>query len=63
MSTNVYKRFDPRVMEREEHIGINSELPTMKVMMLTTTFNNIPGISWLSILLVEEINHQPVASN
>jgi len=30
MSTNVYKRFDPRVMEREERIGINRGLPTMK---------------------------------
>jgi hypothetical protein len=29
MSTNVYKRFDPRVMEREERIGINCGLPTM----------------------------------
>jgi hypothetical protein len=29
MSTNVYKRFDPRVMEREERIGINRGLPTM----------------------------------
>ena len=29
MSTNVYKRFDPRVMEREERIGINRLLPTM----------------------------------
>jgi hypothetical protein len=26
MSTNVYKRFDPRVMEREERIGINRGL-------------------------------------
>ena len=30
MSTNVYKRFNPRVMEREECIGINGGLPTMK---------------------------------
>ena len=29
MSTNVYKRFDPRVMEREELIGINRGSPTM----------------------------------
>jgi hypothetical protein len=29
MSTNVYKRFDPRVMESEERIGINRGLPTM----------------------------------
>ena len=29
MSTNVSKRFDPRVMEREECIGINRGLPTM----------------------------------
>jgi hypothetical protein len=29
ISTNVYKRFDPRVMEREERIGINGGLPTM----------------------------------
>jgi len=29
MSTNVYKRFDPRVMEREERIEINRGLPTM----------------------------------
>ena len=29
MSTNVYKRFDQRVMEREERIGINGGLPTM----------------------------------
>jgi hypothetical protein len=27
--TNVYKRFDPRVMEREKRIGINRGLPTM----------------------------------
>jgi hypothetical protein len=31
MKTNVYKRFDPRVMEREERIGINRGLPTMTV--------------------------------
>jgi hypothetical protein len=31
MSTNVYKRFDPRVMEREERIRINGGLPTMMV--------------------------------
>ena len=30
MSTNVYKRFDPRVMEREERLGINRGLPTMR---------------------------------
>jgi hypothetical protein len=29
LSTNVYKRFDPRVIEREERIGINRGLPTM----------------------------------
>jgi len=29
MSTNVYKRFDPRVMEREERIEINRGIPTM----------------------------------
>jgi hypothetical protein len=29
MKTNVYKRFDPRMMEREERIGINRGLPTM----------------------------------
>ena len=29
MKTNVYKRFDPRVMEREERIRINRGLPTM----------------------------------
>jgi hypothetical protein len=29
MSTNVYKRFDPRVMESEERIGINCGLPKM----------------------------------
>ena len=29
MKTNVYKRFDPRVMERGERIGINGGLPTM----------------------------------
>ena len=28
MKTNVYKRFDPQVMEREERIGINRGLPT-----------------------------------
>jgi hypothetical protein len=33
MSTNVYKRFDPRVMEREERIGINRGLPTMDWML------------------------------
>jgi hypothetical protein len=30
MKTNVYKRFDPRVMESEERIGINRGLPTMQ---------------------------------
>ena len=30
MKTNVYKRVDPRVMEREERIGINGGLPTMQ---------------------------------
>jgi len=30
MKTNVYKRFDPRVMEREERIGINRRLPTIE---------------------------------
>jgi len=34
MSTNVYKRFDPRVMEREERIGINRGLPTMILSLL-----------------------------
>ena len=29
MSTNVYKRFDPRVMESDGRIGINRGLPTM----------------------------------
>ena len=29
MITNVYKRFDPRAMEKEERIGINRGLPTM----------------------------------
>jgi hypothetical protein len=33
MKTNVYKRFDPWVMEREERIGINGGLPTMGEMM------------------------------
>ena len=33
MSTNVYKRFDPWVMEREERIGINRGLPTMEYLM------------------------------
>jgi hypothetical protein len=33
MSTNIYKRFDPRVMEREERIGINRGLPTMVLKM------------------------------
>jgi hypothetical protein len=29
MKTNVYKRFEPRVMEKEERIGINRGLLTM----------------------------------
>jgi len=31
MKTNVYKRFDPRVMESEKRIGINRGLPTMAI--------------------------------
>ena len=34
MSTNVYKRFDPRVMERKERIGINRGLPTFSYLIL-----------------------------
>jgi len=34
MKTNVYKRFDPRIMEREERIGINRGLPTMAFQFL-----------------------------
>ena len=35
------------------------------LMVLNATFNNISVISWLSVLLVEEIgeNHRPVASH
>jgi hypothetical protein len=29
MKTNVYKRFDPRVMESEERIGINRGIPVI----------------------------------
>ena len=37
-------------------------------MVFNTTFNNISAISWLSVLLVEEIgvpgeNHRPVTSH
>jgi len=37
-------------------------------MVLNATFNNIPVISWLSVLLVEETgvpgeNHRPAASH
>ena len=37
----------------------------MKVVELNATFNNTAVISWLSVLLVEEIgeNHRPVASH
>ena len=31
MKTNVYKRFDPPVMESEERIGINRGLPMMGI--------------------------------
>ena len=37
MSTNLYKRFDPRVMEREERIGINGGLPTMELNILNSS--------------------------
>ena len=40
----------------------------IRVMVFNTTFNNISGISWRSVLLVEENgvpgeNHQPAASH
>jgi hypothetical protein len=38
MKTNVYKRFESRVMESDERIGINRGLPTMPCMMF--------GIQW-----------------
>ena len=41
MSTNVYKRFDPRVMEGEERIGINRGLPTMNSCTSIVFLNNI----------------------
>jgi hypothetical protein len=41
---------------------------SVRVMVFNATFNNIPAISWRSVLLVEEIrvpgeNHRPVASH
>ena len=37
MSTNVYKRFDPRVMESKERIGINRGLPTMVLIIFVVS--------------------------
>jgi hypothetical protein len=34
MKMNAYKRFDPRVMEREERIGINHGLPTIEALLV-----------------------------
>jgi hypothetical protein len=36
----------------------------IRVMVFNATFNNISGISWMSVILVEETgkNHRPVAS-
>jgi hypothetical protein len=49
MSTNVYKRFDPRVMEREERIGINRGLPTMN--KLKTRKNQVDSLFLYSTTL------------
>jgi hypothetical protein len=38
MKTNVYKRFDPRVMESEEPVGINRGLPTMQATSITKLY-------------------------
>jgi hypothetical protein len=60
-----------------EYIGTDSGEPLVyiikmlnrvRVMVFSTTFNNISVISWLSVLLVKETlipgeNHRPVASH
>ena len=64
MSTNVYKRFDPRVMEREERIGINRGLPTMdkrKTSMNFTYNKNILSIQFKSVLLLTKtLSHSDI---
>ena len=52
MKTNVYKRFDPRVMEREERIRINRGLPTMR--------NPNPKITYDSIVECVSSIHHPI---
>ena len=59
MKTNVYKRFDPRLMEREERIGINRGLPTMCIalparVLFAIKIIIITFVSWQSVLMVEE---------
>ena len=59
MKTNVYKRFDLRVMEREERIGINRGLPTMCIalparVLFAIKIIIIIFVSWQSDLMVEE---------
>jgi hypothetical protein len=49
MKTNVYKRFDPQVMESEERIGINRGLPTTTDL----TLNNNPSI----MIASQNLNH------
>jgi hypothetical protein len=76
MKTNVYKRFDPRVMEREERIRINRGLPTMAdhiQTQCTSLFIIIPPLpegGWgytvlpLSVLpSVQDIFHRIFLSN
>ena len=46
----------------------NTSFGWFTLMVFNTTFNNIPDISWRSVLLVEETggpeeNHQPVTSH
>jgi hypothetical protein len=48
--------------------NLKSEAILVGFMMFNATFNNISGISWRSVLLVEESgkhgeNHQPVVSH
>ena len=51
MSTNVYKRFDPRVMEREERIRINHGLPMMILIKTVKYYTYIKFKIRLQLLL------------
>ena len=61
MKTNVYKQFDPQVMEREERIGINRGLPTMLKLLSQSQPNFAEMIlGWSSSKIVSGISeHRP----